>query len=153
MEDSYRIHETLTQAEKVREMTNGANWFYFVAALAVINSFAVVYSGISAFPLGLGINQFVDGRALLSGPGESLETARWFGFVINILIAAAFASFGYFARKGSDIAFVVGMFLYVADAMLILSYKDFFGFSFHLLALFFMFKGLLGSRKRYDPSV
>jgi hypothetical protein len=45
------------------------------------------------------------------------------------------------------------MFLYVADAMLILSYKDFFGFSFHLLALFFMFKGLLGSRKRYDPSV
>ena len=81
------------------------------------------------------------------------QSVRWIGVAVNFLIAGAFALFGYFARKGSDIAFIVGMFLYVADAMLILMYKDNFGFAFHLLALFFMFKGLLGSRKRYDPSV
>ena len=153
MEDSYRIHETLTDDQKVSEMRSGANWFYFVAILAALNAIVSAYSGIFGYPLGFGVSQFVDGR-MLTGYGQaSPETAQWGALVVNLLIAAAFALFGYFARRGSDLAFIVGMFLYVADAMLILMYKDVFGFAFHLLALFFMFKGLLGSRKRFDPSV
>lgn len=153
MDDLYGIHETLTPSEKVSEMRRGANWFYWVAILASLNAIVSVYTGMFGFALGFGVSQFVDKQAILAkGPGGD-ESVLWTGAAINILIAGAFALFGYFARKGSDIAFIVGMFLYVADAMLILAYRDNFGFAFHLLALFFMFKGLLGSRKRYDPSV
>lgn len=153
MDDLYGIHETLTPAEKVSEMRRGANWFYWVAILAALSAVVSVYTGLFGFALGFGISQYVDAQALQAMGSGADQSARWAGVAVNFLIAGVFALFGYFARKGSDIAFIVGMFLYVADAMLILSYRDNFGFAFHLLALFYMFKGLLGSRKRYDPSV
>jgi hypothetical protein len=81
------------------------------------------------------------------------EAQRLTGLAINLGIAAIIASFGYLTRKGGDVAFIVGMFLYVFDAVISLGYRDFFGFGFHMFALFFMFKGLLASRRRYDPSV
>jgi hypothetical protein len=143
----------MAPGEKVVEMHRGANWFYYVAILAALNSIVAVFTGMFGFALGFGISAYVDGRMLTNIGQGSDESVRWLGVAINILIAAVFAAFGYFARKGSDIAFIVGMFLYVADAMLILMYRDIFGFAFHILALFYMFKGLLGSRKRYDPSV
>ena len=73
--------------------------------------------------------------------------------VINILIAAALAAFGLLARRGSDIAFVLGIFLYVIDAVLIIGLKDFFGFGVHLIALFFLVKGLLASRHIRENAV
>jgi hypothetical protein len=81
------------------------------------------------------------------------EAQRLTGLAINIGIAGIIAAFGYLTRKGGDVAFIVGMFLYVFDAVISLGYRDFFGFGFHMFALFFMFKGLLASRRRYDPSV
>jgi hypothetical protein len=153
MEESYRIHETMAPGEKVVEMHRGANWFYYVAILAALNSIVAMFTGMFGFSLGFGISQYVDGWMLTNIGQGSPESVRWVGVAINLLIAGLFAAFGYFSRRGSDIAFIVGMFLYIADAMLILMFKDGIGFAFHLLALFFMFKGLLGSRKRYDPSV
>ena len=153
MEESYRIHETMAPGEKVVEMRRGANWFYYVAILAALNAIVTMFTGMFGFALGFGVSYYVDGRMLTEIGQGSPESVRWAGVGINILIAGVFAAFGYFARKGSDIAFIVGMFLYVADAMLILMYRDSIGFAFHVLALFYMFKGLLGSRKRYDPSV
>jgi hypothetical protein len=156
MEDSYRIHETMAPGEKTADMRRGANWFYYVAVLAALNSTVAVAAGSIGFytyALGFGVSQFVDGRMLANIGQGSPESVRWVGVGINLLIAAGFAMFGYFARKGSDMAFVLGMFLYVADAILIMMFKDVFGFAFHLVALFYMGKGLLASRKRLDPSV
>ena len=153
MELADRIHETLTPEEKARDMRTGANWFFWIAALSVINTFVVTFGGTFNFAVGLGVTRYVDGMLPgQAGPGGYPELPLA-ALGLNILIAAAFAGFGYFARRGSDVAFVIGMFLYVADAMVVLGFKDFFGFAFHLLALFFLFKGLLASRKRYDPSV
>lgn len=153
MEDSYRIHETLSDSEKVNEMRRGANWFYWVAILAALNSIVAAFGNFFGFSLGFGISQFVDGRSAAYIAQGSPEIVRWAGLTVNLLLAGGFALFGYYARRGSDMSFIVGMFLYIVDSMLILAYKDYYGFSFHMLALFFMFKGLLGSRKRFDPSV
>ena len=143
------VHGPITEPSKVREMQLGANWFYWVAILAVINSFLVWYFNIPSQFFGLGTTQYVDAHMVAAGP----EAQRMTGLALNIGIAAALAVFGYLARRGGDVAFIVGMFLYFFDSVVALRYRDFFGFAFHLFALFFMFKGLLASRRRYDPSV
>jgi hypothetical protein len=73
--------------------------------------------------------------------------------VTNILIAAILAMFGLLARRGSDVAFVVGIFLYVIDAFLVIGLRDLFGFGVHLLGLFLLFKGLLASRHIRENAV
>jgi len=153
MENINRIHETLTSEEKVSEMQNGANWFFWIAALSAVSSIVAVYDSNLLYSLGFGVNRLVEGATLgYIGQGWPPETI-WVGAAVNILIALVVVGFGYYARKGSDMAFMAGMFLYVVDTMVILGFRDYFGFLFHLLALFFLFKGLLGSRKRFDPSV
>ena len=143
------VRGPITEVYKVREMQLGANWFYWVAILAVINSFLVYYFGIPSLFFGFGTTQYVDAQMVAVGP----ESQRVTGLAINLGIAAIIASFGYLTRKGGDVAFIIGMFLYVFDSVVALGYRDFFGFGFHIFALFFMFKGLLASRRRYDPSV
>ena len=143
------VHGPVTEPYKVREMQLGANWFLWVSILAVINSFIVWYFGLWSQFFGLGATQYVDAHMLAAGT----ESQRLAGLAINLGIAGVFAAFGYLARKGSDVAFILGMFLYIFDSVVALGYRDFFGFGFHMFALFFMFKGLLASRRRYDPSV
>ncbi len=143
------VNGPITEVYKVREMQLGANWFFWVSILAVINSALVYYFRIPSLFFGLGSTQYVDAHLVATGP----ETQRLAGLAINLGFAGVIAAFGYLTRKGGDVAFIVGMFLYVFDSVIALGYRDFFGFGFHLFALFFMAKGLLASRRRYDPSV
>lgn len=144
------VRGPVTEPYKVREMQLGANWFLWVSILAVINSFIVYYFNLPSLFFGLGATQYVDANVITATAPESQRLA---GLAINFGIAGIIASFGYLTRKGGDVAFIIGMFLYVFDAVVTLGYRDFFAFAFHLFALFFMFKGLLASRRRYDPSV
>jgi len=143
------VRGPVSEIYKVREMQLGANWFFWVAILGVINSLIVWYFGLWSQFFGLGATQYFDAQMVAAGA----ESQRLTGLAINIGIAAVLAAFGYLTRKGGDVAFIIGMFLYVFDSVIALGYRDFFGFGFHMFALFFMFKGLLASRRRYDPSV
>ena len=127
---------------------HAADWFFWLAILSVINSLIVYYYQVPNTPIALGITQWVDGTT--SGFNATMSTSA---LVINILIAAALAGFGLLARRGSDIAFVLGIFLYVIDAVLMIGLKDFFGFGVHLIALFFLVKGLLASRHIRENAV
>ena len=127
---------------------HGADWFFWIAILSVINSFIVYYYQTPNTPLALGITQWIDGSA--SGINSSMTAGS---LVTNILIALVVAGFGLMARRGSDLAFVVGIFLYVIDAFLMAGMKDLFGFSIHLVALFFLAKGLLASRHIRENAV
>lgn len=149
MQATANVHGPASEPSKIREMRLGANWFFWVSILAVVNSLFVFFSGLPNLFFGLGTTQFVDAHWIASGP----EDQRVAGLAINLGIAGVIAAFGFLARKGGDVAFVIGMFLYVFDMTVALGYRDLFGAAFHIFALFFMFKGLLGSRKRYDPSV
>ena len=143
------VRGPITEPNKVREMQLGANWFYWVAILAVLNSIIVWYFGVPSQFFGLGVTQYVDAHMVAAGP----ESQRLTGLALNAGIAVVLAAFGFLTRKGGDFAFILGMFLYFFDSIVALGYRDFFGFGFHMFALFFMFKGLLASRRRYDPSV
>jgi hypothetical protein len=124
----------------------GANWFFWLAALSILNSLIVYYVGFGNLPFAFGITEWTDGTA------GSFTNQLWqnppttAALVINILIAIAFAGFGYLARRGNDAAWVIGVLLYVIDAMLSIGMRDFWGFSFHLVGFFFLFRGLMASR-------
>lgn len=127
---------------------HGADWFLWLAILSVINSLIVYFYNTPNTPVALGITQWLDGTH--AGIGSSMSTG-W--LIINILIAGVLAMFGLLARRGNDIAFVVGIFLYLIDAFLVIGLRDLFGFGVHLLGLFFLFKGLLASRHIRENAV
>ena len=132
---------------KVREMQLGANWFLWVSVMAVASALVVYFAGFANTFFGLGMHQYVDNRM------TGTEADRLAGLAINLGIAGLFAAFGYLTRKGNDVAFIVGMFLYIFDTVVVLGYRDLPALAVHLIVLFFIFKGLLASRRRYDPSV
>ena len=149
MQDAANLTDLNSDDAKVGEMRAGANWFYWVAILAVIGTFLVYFFDFQTHFINLGTSQYLDGRFAAGSP----ETAKWMMFFFDIALAGIIAAFGYFARKGSDLAFIIGLFLYFVDAVVLLGYREIFAFGFHLFAMFFIFKGLLASRRRYDPSV
>ena len=127
---------------------HGANWFFWLAILSVINTLIVYQYQTPNTPIALAITQWLDGTS--GGLSPTMSTRS---LVINLLIAGALAVFGLLARRGSDLAFVLGIFLYAVDAMLAIGLRDVFGFGVHLIGLFFLFKGLLASRHVRENAV
>lgn len=127
---------------------HGADWFFWIAVISLINSLIVYYYQTPNTPLALGISRWLDGTT--SGFNASMSMG---GLLTNILIALVLAMFGLMARRGSDTTFVLGIFLYVIDSFLVIGLRDFFGFGVHLIALFFLVKGLLASRHIRENAV
>lgn len=149
MQAEANLETSLDQGYKVREMRIGANWFLWISIASVVHSLIVYFFTTPGMSFGLGMNHYVDNNVTLA----SFEGKNFGGLLINLGIAGIFAAFGFLARRGNDAAFIVGMFLYVFDLVVVLGYSDYWGAGIHFIVLFFLFKGLLASRRRYDPSV
>lgn len=129
-------------AELTRRMKNGANNFYWIAALSVINSLVLEFGGNSYFVVGLASTLIVDTIFvdIANSAGGSL-VVKLIGLAISIFIAGIFALFGLFANRGKNWAFIVGMALYVLDTLLMLAFQEWMGLIFHGLFLFGLFGG------------
>ena len=115
---------------------NGASWFYWIAALSLVNS-AIALSGAQwHFIIGMGVTEVMDYIGNSTG-GIGKAAA----FAINVVIAGVVALFGVFARRGQKWAFLVGGALYAIDGVLLLLFRDFLSAAFHAYALFFIFRG------------
>jgi sirohydrochlorin ferrochelatase len=115
----------------------GARWFYWIAALSMVNSVVVIAGGSLHFVVGLGITTVVD--VLAKGVGSA---GTVLDLVINGTVAGIFFLFGSFAAKGQKWAFLVGMVLYGLDGLLLLGVKDILSVGFHAYALFAISRGL-----------
>ena len=67
---------------------------------------------------------------------------RGIGLLIDLAIDAVFVMFGLFAAREKKWAFITGMVLYALDGILMVVFKDFLGFGFHLFFLWLLFIGL-----------
>jgi len=133
---SSRIAGPINLAAHAR-MVSGAKWFYWIAGLSIVNSMVALFGGELHFVVGLGITTVVDVLAKQAGAaGNVLD------IVINGFVAGIFVLFGVFAQKAQKWAFVVGMGLYVLDALLLLLVKDIFSVAFHAYALFCIYRGM-----------
>ncbi len=134
-------YETISQAK------SGASWFYWIAALSIINSLIFLFGGNYSFFAGLGITQLIDALVdQISGSGD-LSVIKIIAFVVDLVIAGVFVLCGLWASKFQTRAFIVGMILYFLDGILLLLIGAYFPAGFHAFALFMIFRGLIAARQ------
>ena len=141
-----------TAASSYRELDkqfkNGANWFYWISGLSIINAIVLTAGFDWSFVVGLGFTQMTAYLAIEFG-----KQAQLISLVLTLGITGIFSLFGYFARKRKNWAFITGMILYILDGLFFLVLGDWLSFGFHLFALFGIFSGfraLLRLKKDFD---
>jgi len=134
-------------------LRSGANWFFWIAALSVINSVMMATESSFNFIFGLTATQIIDALAVFLGQDmqlESINTLRIVGWVLNLLIVGVYALFGVFANKRKKWTFIAGMVLYGLDALaalLIWDQPDLLSFAFHLIVVWGLIGGLRAAGK------
>jgi hypothetical protein len=123
-----------------RQRNGGTSWFYWIAALSLINTFSAATGSDWRFIVGLGATQIVD--ALLV---EGEAGARLVGAAINVAIAAMFVAFGWFGRQRPALI-VLGMLLFALDGALFVLLADWVGVGFHVFVLFFLWGGFRAAK-------
>ena len=131
-------------AELTRRMKNGANNFYWIAALSVINSLVLEFGGDSYFVVGLASTLIVDTIfvEIAKSAADAAIMVKLIGLMITIVMSGVFALFGLFANRGKSWAFIVGMVFYVIDTLIMLAFQEWLGLIFHGFFLFGLFGGL-----------
>jgi hypothetical protein len=120
-----------------RRANSGAHWFFWIAGLSLVNSFSAFAGSGMRFIVGLGLTQIFDQVAGGSNrPGALL---------LDIVAAGIFVGFGMLARKQHDWAFLVGMIVYGLDSLIFVMAKNVLSIAFHLLALYFIYRGMRAS--------
>src|SRR5262245_23033967 len=120
-----------------RRVTSGGSWFYWVAGLSLVNSFAALSGSNWGFIFGLQITQIIDHFARETG-----GNAKTIAMVLDVLAAGVLVLFGVFACRRHIWAFIVGMILYGLDALLTVISQYWLGVAFHAWVLFSLFVGL-----------
>jgi hypothetical protein len=123
-----------------KQFQSGADWFFWIAGLSIINS-VILFSGSEwGFIIGLGITRIIDAIGLLLA--EEIGVAgKILAFIFTVIAAGIFVLFGVFARKRYKWAFVVGMILYALDGLIFLLLGDLLSVGFHIFVLFCIFGG------------
>lgn len=129
------------QALITATLHRGANWFFLIAGLSVVNVISAVTGSQWTFLGGLGVTQFV---ALVSmHMGTSAQMVALF---LNIWATAFFICMGVFARKGQQWAFVAGMALYAADALVVVYLQVWLMLLFHGYVFYRLYMGYSSSK-------
>ncbi len=140
-----------------RRFNEGANWFFWIAGLSLINSIILFVGGKWNFLIGLGIPQVIYGISL----GIAKEVGPDTGiviliivFAVDVIIAGVFVLFGILA-KHYKWGFIVGMIVYALDGLIFLIVPDFLSIGFHLFVLYGLYNGLkaFGQIKQSDSAL
>ena len=136
-------------AKQTAAFKGGANWFYWIAGLSVVNSVISLLQGGLGFIFGLGVTQVVDavGAAIVEQQGDGAGIIRIIVLGASVFVAGFFVLFGWLANQGLGWAFLIGMFLYALDGLLFLLVQDWLSLGFHVFALYSMFNGYTALRR------
>lgn len=126
----------------------GANWFFWIAGLSLVNIAILLNGGERNFVIGLGIASVVAaiGVAAAQANPEMAIIIKGVALVFCLLASGVFAGFGALARYRHTWAFALGMVLYAFDALIYLLVQDWMSFGFHIFALFCLWNGLKACR-------
>jgi hypothetical protein len=119
-----------------RQVRAGANWFYWITGLSVVNSVITLAGGQWRFILGLGITQVFDAI------GNEAKITAVIPFILDVFASGIFVFFGLLAGRRKNWAFLTGMILYALDGLLLGLFKDFLGVGFHVYTLYCIYKGM-----------
>jgi hypothetical protein len=127
----------------------GANWYFWVAGLSLVNSLILLSGGDTFFVIGLGVTLLADVIAsqVAQQSPDIATTVKVIAFGFDLLVALFVAGFGWLSRKRILAVFGIGMFLYLLDGLLFVLFQDWMSAGFHAFALFCMWKGLSAYRQ------
>jgi len=128
---------------------SGANWFFWIAGLSLVNSAIIHFGGNVQFVVGLGVTLFVDAIAteiIRDQPQtQMIATSVAVGFSVFCSLIACL--FGWLSRKRIIPLFALGMAIYFLDGLVFLLVQDWLSLAFHGYALFCMWSGLTAYRQ------
>lgn len=127
----------------------GANWFYWVGALSLVNSAIILFGGGVFFVVGLGVTFIADhvaAEAAQQNP-EMAVVAKGLVIGFDLFIAAVVAGFGWLSNKRYSAIFAIGMALYLLDGLLFVMLQSWMSVAFHAYALFHMWNGFAAYRR------
>ena len=132
---STRIQTAETEALEKR-IKNGAGWFYWIAALSLINTISALSGSEFGFIIGLGLTDIVNAIARELGSGGTIVA-----IVLDAILLGMFGLFGFFAGKRHQWAFLVGMIIYGLDGLIFVVASQWLSVAFHAFAVFSIFQG------------
>jgi hypothetical protein len=123
---------------------SGVGWFYWIAGLSLVNTIAFLVGIQMHFVVGLAITQIIDG--FLYAFTQELNTMargilQALGVFLDVAIAGFFALLGFFGRKRYAWVVILGMVIYLFDAVLMIVFQDWLAAAFHALALYGLWTG------------
>ena len=130
-------------------LASGANWFYWIAALSLINAISHSMGSTWGFALGLGLTQIV--TALMSPEGSGMPVVV--GWLLIAMAVGVFAFFGWYSRRPSLPVFIIGLVLFALDTAIFIFAADWLGVGLHVLALYFLWQGFVAARHAAQPAI
>ena len=129
--------------------TSGAGWFYWIAALSLVNSVILLGGGDRHFVVGLGVTLVADSiaKAVADQNPDVATVAKGIAFGFDLFVAAILCLFGWLSRRPILPIFVVGMVLYLLDGLIYLLVGDWMSVGFHAFVLFGMWSGFSAYRE------
>lgn len=128
---------------------SGANWFYWVAGLSLVNSVIMLSGGNTHFVIGMGVTLIADVLAVGFGQQhpENAQIIKMVVFGFDLIISLVVVGFGFLSKKRFLFVFGLGMFLYLLDGLIFVWVQDWMSAGFHAFALFSMWGGLQAFRQ------
>ena len=134
-------------------MKSGANWFFWIAGLSLVNSVVFLMGGEWGFFAGLAITQVADALVVGIDGNTDLTIVKAVALIFDVMIAGVFALFGIFANRGQYWAFFAGIVFYLFDALLMAWLGVWFSAAFHVFALIMIIRGLIAARTLRNAAI
>jgi hypothetical protein len=129
--------------------TSGAGWFFWIAALSMINSVILLSGGDTHFVVGLGVTLIADvvASGIADQNPEIGGVAKGIAFGFDLFVAAIVCLFGWLSRRPVLPIFVLGMFLYLLDGLIYVLAGEWMSVGFHAFVLLGMWNGFNAYRQ------
>jgi hypothetical protein len=132
-------------AEAEHSVRSSGAWFWWIAALSLVNTVGSMMKLKYAMVLGLGVTQVFDVMVYFDASGAPKSDVSLLISVIHIGVVVAasglFYLLGRMARARSLPAFAIGIFLYALDSLIFVLGGDWIGVGFHAFVLFWLWGG------------
>ena len=129
--------------------TSGAGWFFWIAALSLINSVILLSGGDTHFVVGLGVTLIADvvASGIAAQNPEIAGVAKGIAFGFDVFVAAIVCLFGWLSRRPILPIFALGMVLYLLDGLIYLLAEQWLSVGFHVFVLLGMWSGFTAYRQ------
>lgn len=128
------------KAAALRLVNRGANWFFWITGFSISNLILIAANSSLNFLIGLGVTRF------FSTMGSNLQSfATWYSAPITAAFWGLLITFGVFARKLKNWAFITGISLYFGDTLLLVYLGDWLSTAFHCVVLIIIYRGFNAS--------